>query len=63
MPNNTNITNLLISEANANEWKDWLFHIQSTLIATGYCEGLTEKGRNDFSAKFQSLYDTFSKLD
>jgi hypothetical protein len=46
----------------ADQWKDFVFDLQSTLIANGHV-GLFEKtAQEDFACKMQGLYNFFKDL-
>jgi len=62
MATNNQALKELLSVANADQWKDFVFEIQTTLIANGYVGMFTEPGREDLAYKMQGLYNFFKDL-
>lgn len=58
-PNHRNhlaeMANSLLETASAAEWNSFLFGIQTTLIASGHLESMTQAGSQDFASKFAAL--------
>jgi hypothetical protein len=53
----------LLSICSATEYKDFIFELITELVQTGYFEGMTEKGRNEFVPRVQGLYNYFAQLE
>jgi len=62
MNKNQQPLNDLLSISTPQEWKDFVFQTQTTLIESGFVEMLTEQGRSEFTARMQGLYNFFGKL-
>lgn len=52
----------ILSVATPGEWKDFIFELQTTLIANGYVTLFNEKGQEEFAYKMQGLYNFFTAL-
>jgi hypothetical protein len=61
MKNNSLITDLLAA-GSPDQYKAFIFHLQTTLIESGYTESLTESGRSEFAARLQGLYNFFDQI-
>ncbi|HEV8079543.1 MAG TPA: hypothetical protein VGP43_02440 [Chitinophagaceae bacterium] len=59
--NNTAIRDLLNS-GSPEQWKDFLFDLQISLIEKNYFESYTDKGSNEHANYFRSLKDFFTAL-
>ena len=53
----------LLAIDSPNDWRDFIFQLQSTLIESGHVGCLTKAGEGDFASKMQGLYNFFSSLD
>lgn len=53
---------ILLNEATAHEWVDYLLEIQTSLILSGHFLGFTEKGFNDHAGKFAALQAFFKEI-
>lgn len=62
MATNNQALKELLSVAPADQWKDFVFEIQTTLIANGHVGLFTETGQEDFACKMQGLYNFFKDL-
>lgn len=54
--------NELLLIAKPQEWKDWVFDMQTKLIVSEDMQGLSDDARSDFAAKTQALYYFFDQL-
>lgn len=62
MATNNQALKQLLSVAPADQWKDFIFEIQTTLISSGYVGMSTEPGKEDLAYKMQGLYNFFKDL-
>lgn len=58
-----NQLNNLLSAGSPDQYKSLLFNLQTVLIENGYVSSLTEKGRSEFAALLQALYDFFDQTE
>jgi hypothetical protein len=54
--------NELIDSTSPQQWINFLFDLQNTLISTGYFADYTNKGAQEFGSKFSDLKHFFETL-